>query len=223
MEGLVYVLNNSVTAAPSYMTARNPSRGRMIDFSEMQVELRQLVVAWRKSGPNLTKFFAEYPEIEKRARHGRTLFLATSTGRGHLVWLENPTDFDPSSQKDLALTHFMGLITNPLWELLGGPCARCGSYYLKKRKSQKVYCSTKCGTTATSISTVRARRKMAHDAKLSAARQHIERWVRSGTRLDWKKWVARETGITIHWLTRAINNLELKDPARAVSDQDNTK
>lgn len=131
-------------------------RGRL---DPMQVELRRLIQEWQKSGPNLKKFFSEHPDLWERAAYGQTRLQPTPTGRAYVEWIPIVAD-EPLSPEDDALRNFVSLIGNPLWDLLGGPCARCGDYYKKKTKRQKVYCSRTCSRNATAaISTKRSRER----------------------------------------------------------------
>src|SRR4051812_12851403 len=132
MEDLVRNLNKIVTrVVPNIRPLQHPDTGRkvLIPFSPIQEELRRLVSEWNKSGPNLQKLFSCSPELEGWAMEGRMCLWPTRDGRGHLHWHPARTGA-PESPKNVALELFMGLIANPLWESLGGPCARCGIYYL---------------------------------------------------------------------------------------------
>jgi len=181
---------------------------------ELCSELQKLVNAWQKSGPNLAKMLRDDGALESRVKHGRTLLAPTRTGKGHLLWLPNPPNFDPSSWKDIALTHFMDLIVNPQWHKLGGPCERCGKYYVKKTARQKKYCSRGCGSKRTATDATRQRREVEHAEKLSRAQEATDRWPRVRTRFSWKEWVSAQTSITVKWLTRAVNSGNLRAPGK---------
>jgi hypothetical protein len=182
---------------------------------ELRSELRRLVEAWQKSGPNLAKMFEADEVLATRAKHGRTLLAATNTGKGHLLWLPNPPDFDLLSWKDHALTHFVDLIVNPQWHKLGGPCERCDNYYVKKTSRQKTYCSRRCGSVLTALATTRKRRAEERAHKVRRAQAAADQWPTAPTRRPWKEWVWVRTKITIKWLTRAVNKGDLKVPVRA--------
>jgi hypothetical protein len=215
MQALVYNLNTPKTRVDSpsaHHQLLKTDAPLIYDFTEMHLELKRLVTVWVQSGPNLRKMFDEDPELKRRTMHGRTLLIPTRTGRGHLSWLPDPPGLDPYSQKDQALMHFMDLIANPEWELLGGPCARCGKYYLKKTKRQKAYCSRTCGAAATAIPATKKRRELEHAAKISRAQRSIAKWSESKRSMKWKEWVSNKTKYTVKWLTRAANNGQLKPP-----------
>jgi hypothetical protein len=211
MASLVLNLNTGLpeaVAGPGLVSATPPKWG----FREMHSELRRLVNAWFKSGPNLVKLFSQVPELEQRTREGRTYMTATITGRGYMTWLPEIPDEDLHSQKDLALTHFIGLIANREWELLRPPCARCGMYFLRKSAKQKAYCSRTCSSASTAIHATRERRQRDQGKKIERAQELIEKWAGLRRKLGWKKWVAQKTGYTVHWLTRAHNKGRLRAP-----------
>jgi hypothetical protein len=113
-----------------------------------------------------------------------------------------------------ALLFHVGTL-NPEWEKLAGPCGRCGRYYLKRRASQKVYCSRGCGNAATAVARTRARLDQEHANKLDRAQAAMQKWTSSRTKDDWKAFVSkREPEITPKFLTRAVNNGELKVPKK---------
>jgi|SRR5579859_3127559 len=84
------------------------------------------------------------------------------------------------------------------------PCARCARYFLKNRADQNSYCSTQCAHSVTS----RVCWKRDHEAKLKKARRAIAKC--SGP--QWKQQVSRRAGLSVKWLTRAVNKGELAIP-----------
>jgi hypothetical protein len=213
MLDLVHALNGP---APRTSNTKGSNKQRVrLRPSESQEELRRLVRLWIESGPDLIEMFREEPELELRIRHGRTTFYPMHDGRGHLDW--SPKVIGPAqpSFKNDALEDFMILITNPLWELLGGPCSRCGDYYLKKTKRQKVYCSRVCSSKTTAVSTMRQRRQQEHADKIRRAQEAIDDWSKARRRQTWKRWVANRTGCSLNWITRAANNRSLRVPEDA--------
>jgi hypothetical protein len=179
---------------------------------ELCRELRRLVTAWQKSGPNLAEMLGVDRALEARVKHGRTLLVPTRTGKGHLLWLPSPAGFDASSWKDQALAHFMDLIVNPQWHKLGGPCARCGKYYVKKTARQKAYCSRRCGSMNTAMASTKRKREEERSDKMRRAQAAADKWAPTGTRQPWKRWVSMQTEITVKWLTRAVNRGDLRSP-----------
>jgi hypothetical protein len=89
------------------------------------------------SGPDLIEMFKKEPELALLIRYGKTRFYPMHDGRGHLDWIPEINSTEQSSYNKQALQDFMILITNPLWRLLGGPCVRCGDYYLKRLSAKR--------------------------------------------------------------------------------------
>lgn len=197
---------------PKIEVGSNTKRRVHVDFSETEKELRRLVKSWMASGPNLNKMFKQEPELGLRTKQVQASFWPTPSGRGYLDGLVVSSETKPSSPKDDALREFMTLITNPYWEILGGPCARCKDYYVKKTKRQKIYCSRTCSSRATAIPAVRQKRKQEQDEKIRCAQKYIVEWGNKKRRSEWKRWVSVETGYSIQWLSRAINNGHLQEP-----------
>ncbi len=109
---------------------------------------------------------------------------------------------------------FGTLVTNPICEKLGGPCARCGNYYIKKRASQKVYCSRRCGNAATAVARTAERDAAERKEKLLRAKAAIREWRSAKPQQDWKPWIAQKTGIDLRFLTRAVKKGDLVPPKR---------
>ena len=211
MQDLVFALNRTPTRiAPS--SRPKESRTIRLELSRTQMELRSLVERWMKSGPNLRKLFAQDPELERRTRHWEMLFYATNTGRGYLDSTPVPNQINLSPE-DRALKDFMTLITNSQWDSLGGPCRRCGNYYLKNTKRQNVYCSRLCSSGETAVSATRKWREREQAKKIDIAQECMFEWPKKKRRLGWKEWVSNETGYSIRWISRAVNNGTLQTPA----------
>ncbi len=179
--------------------------------------LRKIVHDWWGSGPNLKKFRLIHPKLcaeIDRLWEARPVELSWGPS-GNAVFISAITDTPGRTAREEALRFFLILITNPNWEKVAGPCARCGKYFIKKRASQKVYCSRQCGNTATATAKTREQRQQEHADKLSRAARAAQKWAIARTKLDWKPWVSRkEPDITPKFLTRAVNSGELKEPVR---------
>ena len=127
--------------------------------------------------------------------------------------VHNCEGFPGATPYQEALRFFVLLLINPEWKRLAGPCARCGAYYIKKRASQKVYCSRRCGNAATAIIRTREQRQAYHADKLHRAAEAASVWSVTPSKLDWKQWVChKHSDITAKFLTRAVNTGELKTP-----------
>jgi hypothetical protein len=218
MEVLVSNLNRPALKVAVLMNSADPQGpfARTLDLSEMQYELIRLVEAWKASGPNTKILFARYPELRSRLLLQRIHLVLTDAGHANLVCENVPQAFNVRSLKDLALMQFFQLIVNPEWRLLGGPCARCGMYFLKNTKRQKGYCSPTCGSRATSIASTRARRMRLRTVKLQKAQAKIDEWQKQAPAVHWKKWVSSELQLSIHWLTRAVNKGQLRPPVESL-------
>ena len=216
LKDLVEALNRTkIRVAP----ARTPEATRVhrLKLTRQQAELRRLVEKWMESGPNLRKMLKQEPELATRMKDGKTTFWPTETGRGHLDWVAYPSKTELPTPEDAALIDFMTLITNPEWELLGGPCARCGDFYLKKARRHSKYCSRTCSSTETALSATQRRRAKEQEMKIGRAQKLIDQWCKLKPRQAWKKWVSRQPGITNRWLTRAENNKKITPPTAVPS------
>jgi len=181
---------------------------------ETPLILRRIVDAWWKSGPNLQKFCIFSPKVcaDADSFWSRTPVELVWGDSGNASCLHTALDAPGNTPYEEAIRFFLLLITNPYSSRLAGPCARCGEYYLRKRISQKVYCSRRCGNVTTATARTREQRKQKHADKLRRSRAAIEKWTRTRTKY-WKTWVTKlEPDITPKFLTRAVNKGELKAP-----------
>jgi hypothetical protein len=148
-------------------------------------------------------------EIEKRCR---AHLPPSGTGASSLVIYVGEKG-KPWSAWDFAVNQFIHLITNPEHGQFAGPCARCKSYYIKKRASQKVYCSRTCGNAATAVLRTRKKWDEERGKRLNEAKKAMREWSRLKTTVSFQEWAeARYLGLTKKFLTRAINNEELRKP-----------
>ena len=192
--------------------------------------LIRLIERLKGCGGNLQKMMNDDPELAKVVTAACICcWRPTTTGRAYLVLQPSVEIQALSAMPELrgvkeraellaALRFHVGTL-NPEWDKLAGPCARCGRYYLKKRASQKVYCSRRCGNAATATKRTRQRLDKEHADKLRRAAAAGQKWVKerqqSRTRKDWKQRVSEiEPGITPKFLTRAVNKGELKAPTK---------
>jgi hypothetical protein len=175
--------------------------------------LIHLVERLKSFGGNLKKMMDDDPELAKAVtKVCVALWLPSKTGRAHLVlqpvWehiLEpnlTPGQVNRMRPERYAALLFHVGTLNPEWDKLAGPCARCGNYYIKKRLSQKVYCSRRCGNAATSMVRTRERIKAEREDKMNRAKAAIREWTRANTQQEWKRWVSQKTGIDLRFLTR---------------------
>ena len=200
LHGIVWGLNTPILQYPP-VTKQPP-----LDMRTYNRYLRTLIERWKESGPNLEQLFARYPDLEEECSRGTTELLISPTGRAWLDWKPDPQRLAPDSWEYAATCHFVQFIVNPHCEKLGGPCVRCHKYFVKRRTTQDKYCSRKCATYSTAVSATRNRRKELHEAKIEAAQAQIARFPKSGSRHNWKRWIARKGDISVSWLTRAVNS-----------------
>jgi hypothetical protein len=221
LQTTVDMLNASNATVPHWLNDSN-WEWRNTDITEAQQELRRLIAEWNRSGPNLLELFKQNPELEASCTEGTTLLIPTGDGVAQLVWLPGRSGHKNASQKDVALTRFIQFLVNPLAATLGGPCQRCGKFYVKNTTRQKTYCSRGCGTANTALAATQKRRQAGYSRKLMIAQRAIEQWNKRGSpRTSWKKWVSAHTkkGITQQWLTRAVNSGKLAAPGPARHDR----
>jgi hypothetical protein len=192
------------------------------EHPEYRLELRSLVQKWDASGRNLQKMLYADLDLWTRLQRAYTYrWLPSRTARAHVLMRPNPAYIKPSqatgllSAADNALLDFGALVLNPSCINLLGPCPRCGMYYLKKRRAPKIYCSQRCGSRTTAARRSKEKWDLDHAKKLSGAVRDGKKCPRRiKTEVDWKTWLSARTGLTIKWLTRAINKGELAPPAR---------
>lgn len=192
------------------------------DYDRMLQEapplLRTLVDAWLASGPDLSSFVEQnrkvWGEIGRYWKRSPTDLVPALSGGGAAIAHYPETGQNPQEE---ALRCFVRIITNPECDRLAGPCARCGSYYVRHRRvAQNKYCSRSCGSRVTAVNATRKRRNEEHADKLTRARKASLEWSTTRhTEQDWKLWVARRApGISVKFLTRAVSNGELEVPKK---------
>ena len=119
------------------------------------------------------------------------------------ICVEKPDPGGPQMRPERYAAYLFHVGTlNPEWDKVAGPCARCGNYYIKKRASQKVYCSRRCGSAATAVERTRERTQSERKGKLRRAKAAIREWRSAKPLGDWKRWVAQKTDIDLRFLTR---------------------
>jgi hypothetical protein len=199
--------------------------------AETHANLIQLVQAWQQAqGASRTRFEQENdaplptllkmklppgaPNLREIEKRSRPCLMPSGTGvHLHVQYVGEKgkawTAWDFASQT------FVDLLTHPERDKIAGPCARCGKYYIKKRASQKKYCSRICGNAATAVARTKEKWDKARSAKLQRAQAAMVKWSRSTTQESFQRWAEKHyRGLTQRFLTRAINNEELPEPIR---------
>jgi hypothetical protein len=183
---------------------------------EQQRFLRELVGKWNscdRSYESLLKREPAVAAILNRTQWTTRLFPAPTGGAS--LWvapsLRQP---EPEPGRDFALQLFVNFLTHRSCQRLGGPCPRCGRYYIRRTVRQRVYCSRKCAkdTTAVAATTKRLQAKKAAD--LQCAANAVAEWETTRRRQDWKRFVKARCRLSFHFLTRAVNEGTLQPPAR---------
>ena len=198
---------------------------------DLKMWLRSWVSAWQASGPNLKKLYGSLPEPQRTALliAMGTLWIPTDGAIAELffvpdypalerllgkqrVWLNGQGGkrrLTPETES-LCLFHLLTII--PRCDCIAGPCPRCNRYYIKKRTTQTIYCSRRCGNAMTAVARTRERIASERADKLARAQAAIKKWKPTDKREDWKHWVAEKTEIDLRFLTRAVNKGDLMPP-----------
>jgi len=212
LERFVQLLNEGDYWSASLIEGRRKIGG---DYRPVQWELRRLVVAWFRSGPNVMKLINADPKLDQEIRKFRPFFIPTEGPTARLAYLAAPEYSSEAKPVEVALGLFLPFLINPYNEKLGGPCKHCGNFYVKRTDRKKsVYCSEKCGHRLTSLLTNRAQRNREHKEQLQRAERSIAKWSTIRTTTPWKEWVSNRIHIKKHWLTRAVRNRELVEPVK---------
>lgn len=176
---------------------------------EVGKELRELADRWIKSGPNLQKMLHGDFELWRRLQEAwKVQWLPSRGARAYYMPTPKMGHCDDAPSRKACLL-FAALVLNPKCEMVGGPCARrrCDKYFVKRRSSQKLYCSRRCGHIASADYSNRERLAIERRQKLERAQVLIRAWdrLRSRPDLDWREWIHRkDESISRKWLTRAI-------------------
>jgi hypothetical protein len=215
-------------ARPKPVLAHEPSRSDLeyirdvlnSEASKGATELRRLIERWFASGPNLQKMLHSDSVLWKGVQHSwESLYIPTRTERARIALFPAGPGADKQSAEAVAHTIFAALTLNPRCDLLAGPCVRCHSYYIKKTRHQKVYCSQRCGSAATALPAVRKKRAAEHARKVKEVQAVVSGLRPTSRNLGWKERVCERTGVTVKWLSRAANKGELSLPRFVQSRQ----
>jgi hypothetical protein len=186
-----------------------------VDYRQTQSYLRKFVQAWFDSGPNVSKLFASNPDLERASRNIGAHVVATKTAQAKLLFTAASQNISPADPQFTALGLFLNFLLNPFNERLGGPCAYCEKYFVKKtRRKTAIYCSQPYAKRFTSRLANQNRRKTDYKDQLRIVGQAISDWQRARTRLPWKGWVSQKTHVSKNWITRAVKKGEIGEPKR---------
>jgi hypothetical protein len=182
-------------------------------FPEGKRYLLELISKWEASGRNVAVLLKKDTAVAEAFKRGwAAIPLPTNDGGLRLFVKPAPQGKDLSPGSAFALQLFMNFIVHRGWRNLGGPCPRCGKFYVKKTVRQTIYCERRCatGTTAAAANNRRLERQRAANLKL--VRDAIEKWKRGSKRQEWKRFVANETMLSLHYITRALNQGKIEAP-----------
>jgi hypothetical protein len=176
-----------------------------------------VVIAWPLPAVvrNAGSYAAQQARVAQAIKNGARLTAAAAArirARAEEV-LQGKSTPSPSPE---AFFLFLSFLNNPLRKRLGGPCARCGRYFLRRtERNPKVYCSRLCGWRTTGRAAIEQQRQKDREDKLRRSAKAAQDWTTARTQLDWKQWVSKnEPDISGKFLTRAVNKGELKAPVR---------
>lgn len=180
-------------------------------FTMARERLRFLVAEWEKAGRNLYRMLCKHPELGSRIRNALILYLDVHPDGNAKLLIIPPDcigDHPPVAEELFAL-----LVADSRSCRLGGPCDRCGRYYIKKRLDQKRYCGRRCAHLASATKATIKRLREERADKLQRANKAAREWARARTKLGWKHWISRnQPDITPKFLTRAVNRGEMCPP-----------
>jgi hypothetical protein len=202
---------------------------------ELRDRLRKFMTEWRSTGPNLEQMMVERknrslsnalrvalsvtwtPTSEGRARFNviaNYKALADEFGDDRISQHGPSGEWEPTPEAE-SWVLFSLFVLNPKCDQLAGPCARCDRYYVKKRSSQKIYCSRRCGNAATAVARTSQRLKDERKDKLRRATLAIREWnaLKTQPTLSWKDWLHRRLpDVSSKFVTRWVNKGKLPRP-----------
>jgi hypothetical protein len=172
-----------------------------------------------------------YPEIQlcglpSIVEGELTLRVAVESPHRQRLWSEDDGSDRALEEieKDFARCLFAALLFSPRdrERLSDGCCDRCGRYYIKNRLYQKKYCSEECARNVRHSAIMKftsSKREARHKKQLRTAAKLCDRWAASRSKQNWKRWVStraegKRAGLTLKFLTRAVNKGELTEPTK---------
>lgn len=161
-----------------------------LDAADRQ-ELRELVTAWVECGGDWQVFLSGMPASTRRAFARGTYYLPEDSQELVLVPMPSPhPDATPAQHIFLQF-----VLHHESWRL-GGPCPKCGRFYLRKKAHEQVYCSTRCNVRDKAQAAMQKKRHAAHAAELQKVQKAIMLWQEKKKQGDWRAWVDLQTGIS---------------------------
>jgi hypothetical protein len=163
-------------------------------------------------------------ELKRRFGHlFEARYVFTSSGFADIELDPKLENLDDYSDYHRALLIFSKLIINKDWAKLDGPCSRCGKYFVRERKflrkKKNVFCTRECSSAGSAAETMQRQRDEEYAEKLARARAAGRRW-RSSLEISFKEFVHKETGLTLTWIQRAMNQ---RDKSKKLTGGKNVK
>ena len=180
---------------------------------DQREELEGLVRLWLECGFDFNKVRQRIGALKLRSLPVNGSFYVGATAEGRPVLIPSPADGSTHAQG-----LFLQLILHPDPEQLGGPCARCGKYFLRTSRHRRPFCSRECLAHSTAIKATQKAREKKRNDRLAWAAQAIAEWQRAKRRESWKTWTVRHfikvhgDHITEKSLSRWVNDGKLKAP-----------
>jgi len=185
--------------------------------------IREYVDSWLDAGRSFREWMLRFPRLFRRLSADISEWHLSfgcdsrehaflTPGAQRIGSTPSPDTPDWVTPLEAART-FTSLITSPLADDVRR-CDRCGRYFLNRSGHRnKRFCARRCATQHTAIKATLHRRRAERERTLKRARAALRDMLPEDfRRADWKKRVARRTGLTPNWLTRAINRGDLKVP-----------
>ena len=178
--------------------------------------LRDYVDSYIAAGSSYERWAKENPRLVNRLEFDlgamKPRLSRTSTGGASLELESRQRDRPIVNARQEAAYVFGVLLTSAPAAIL--ECPRCARYFLNRTgRDGRKYCKRECALYATATEATKRAREKQHNEELQAARRAIQSWSRQGAAGQWKPWVASHAGLTLTFLTRAINSNQLKSPA----------
>jgi hypothetical protein len=175
---------------------RNPWKMRLPRADAERFSLSNLERVWRWKLARIGRT----PETDGLVKDLERKGIRVREDVGGAYWALSPT----GKNLDMAAMFAGMLLTNPLrGKLSDGPCQRdrCKKWFIKRRPDQKC-CSRRCGAIVKTAERVSDKREDEKKEKLKIVRAAHRQWRKSPTRIDWKTWVSKKTGLSTKFLTR---------------------
>jgi hypothetical protein len=213
---------------------RRRDRGSDLDRqheNEVRAELAELMDSWLAAGCDLEQWRLRKRferDLNKRKLRLTADPVSGIVRHGLMDPVRRRVDLEVGSRYKVYDTHgrfgaielFFEFIIGPLQRTVGR-CKRCQKYYWNRwGHSNKQYCTARCARAESATQLTFERRRREHEESLGNIRAAIGSFerlspARSARIRNWKKWVNQETGISLNFITRAINRGEIAPPKGA--------